>query len=95
MGETYQLDVSFGRLTRSNVVFWHVKNANTNTPTAVSLATNPNAPRGTLSFHFPYEKATDGDVLVFSVFEEDVVQEHGDAREFLVYIPIQRSTAFL
>ena len=90
VGETYQLDVSFGRLTRSNVVFWHVKNTNTNTPTAVPLATNPNAPRGTLSFHFPYEKATDGDVLVFSVFEEDVVQEHGDAREFLVYIPIQK-----
>ena len=88
-GESYSLKVIPGRRTRYITDFWHIQDVNASRPRAVRLDPEANTPRGTLAYNFRFEEATDGDVLAFSVYEHEVVQEHSTVHEFIIFIPIR------
>lgn len=87
-GKTYNLKVTSGGPIQGFLVLWHIQNANTDNPTVSFIPENPKLRRGSQEYPFTFTEATDGDMIAVTIMEDEIVHEHGDSRELILYIPI-------
>ena len=81
----YEFEITAGRGIHSFANFWHISDVNTDKPKVTRLQKKNSREE---VYTFPFNQASNGDVLAFSLTEDELIQEHGNPKELIIFIPV-------